>query len=218
MHQIAICCCCQASILQAFALVVLTGDMGLPVHCFHASGLSTDDVATLTARLNSTAATLAKQDAVCVFNLVDECQEFLQARNAAAAEAAAAAAEADELQAAAEGFAAHGSAVAGGSLWHEMQQRLQAEAAAATEAAKELSMGSVAAAVLGSNVLGSNDLWMFDGGLFAEEGWCSSDPIGPSLQIVCGSCNCISNSAMQILALQPGHLSWRTLLQLICSC
>jgi hypothetical protein len=37
-------------------------------------GLSADDVRQLSQQLSDTAALLAQQESVCVFNLVDECQ------------------------------------------------------------------------------------------------------------------------------------------------
>lgn len=98
-------------------------------------------------------------------------QEFLREHNeeAQAAQAAAAAAEA----AAAAGDGADGAGGAGGgqseplSLWHEMQRRQQADEAAALMES-EVSVGGVGLQGPGG-VLGE-DLWMFDGGLFAEEG------------------------------------------------
>lgn len=48
-------------------------------------GLLPDDVTALAASINDSAAAFAKQEAICVFNLVDECQEFLRSRNAEAA-------------------------------------------------------------------------------------------------------------------------------------
>lgn len=88
-------------------------------------------------------------------------QEFLREHNAAAAAAAQAAA------ASASGDGADGQPPGKEpqSLWHEMQQRLQAEAAAVE--ASEASAGPVLQGPGG--VLGP-DLYMFDGGLFAEEG------------------------------------------------
>jgi hypothetical protein len=48
-------------------------------------GLLPEDVTALLASITDSAAAYARQEAICVFNLVDECQEFLRARNAAAA-------------------------------------------------------------------------------------------------------------------------------------
>lgn len=96
-------------------------------------------------------------------------QEFLREHNAAAAETQASAAAA-AASAAAEAAAAAGTGVAGGqraeplSLWHEMQQRQQAEAAARES---EVSVGP---GLQGPGGMLGEDLWMFDGGLFAEEG------------------------------------------------
>ncbi|KAF8070961.1 GCN2 [Scenedesmus sp. PABB004] len=126
-------------------------------------GLGDDDAAALAQQLDAAAAAFAKDEAVCVFNLVDCCQEFLRDHNAAAQEAAEA--EARELEAAAAGDGL-GGAGAGErlSLWHEMQARMQRQAA---ERDAELSLGGPGPG--GTNPLGG-DLWMFDGGLFAEEG------------------------------------------------
>lgn len=92
-------------------------------------------------------------------------QEFLRAHNAAAAEAQASAAAA-AATAEAEAAAAAAGATANGplSLWHEMQQRQQAEAAARES---EVSVGP---GLQGPGGMLGDDLWMFDGGLFAEEG------------------------------------------------
>lgn len=84
-------------------------------------------------------------------------QEFLRAHNAAAAEAQA-------LAAAAAADADAEAAAAASSLWHEMQQRQQAEAAARES---EVSVGP---GLQGPGGILGDDLWMFDGGLFAEEG------------------------------------------------
>ena len=94
-------------------------------------------------------------------------QEYLREHNAAAAQASTAAAEA--VSAAAEAAAAGGVQGDGQrseplSLWHEMQRRQQAEAAA-LEA--EVSVGP---GLQGPGGMLGEDLWMFDGGLFAEEG------------------------------------------------
>lgn len=140
----------------------------LQLRLANTTGLSADDTKQLAHQLNEAAAGFAKQAAVCVFNLVDECQEFLREHNEEAQRAAAAAALAEQQQLEAAAAAAAGEGAAGAqSLWHEMQQRMQQQAAA-REA--ELSIGPGAAGSSpGSNLLGE-DLWMFDGGLFAEEG------------------------------------------------
>jgi hypothetical protein len=51
-------------------------------------GLLPEDVRALSASVADSAAAYAKQEAICVFNLVDECQEFLRSRNAEAAQRA----------------------------------------------------------------------------------------------------------------------------------
>jgi hypothetical protein len=133
------------------------------------TGLAPADVKQLAGQLEEAAADFAKQSTVCVFNLVDLCQDFLRDHNEAAQQAAAAAAleEQQQLEAAAAAAAAAGEGGAGAqSLWHEMQQRMQQQAA---EREAEVLVGPGGAGALSSNVLGA-DLWMFDGGLFAEEG------------------------------------------------
>jgi hypothetical protein len=90
-------------------------------------------------------------------------QEFLRAHNTAAAEARASAAAA-AARAEAEAAAAAAGGVGPLSLWHEMQQRQQAEAAALESEA------SVGPGLQGPGGMLGDDLWMFDGGLFAEEG------------------------------------------------
>lgn len=88
-------------------------------------------------------------------------QEFLRAHNEAAADARAKAlghsTGDSDTDAAAQGPEPL-------SLWHEMQQRQQAEAAA-REA--ELSVGP---GLQGPGGMLGDNLWMFDGGLFADEG------------------------------------------------
>jgi hypothetical protein len=135
------------------------------------TGLPPADAKQLAGQLEEAAAGFAKQKTVCVFNLVDLCQDFLREHNEAAQQAAAAAAveEQQQLEAAAAAAAGEGGAGAQ-SLWHEMQQRMQQQAA---EREAEVSVGPGGAAGLSSNVLGE-DLWMFDGGLFAEEGACEA--------------------------------------------
>lgn len=121
----------------------------------------------LAGQLEEAAAAFAQQSTVCVFNLVDLCQDFLREHNEAAQQAAAAAAlqEQQQLEAAAAAAAAGKDGAGAQSLWHEMQQRMQQQAA---EREAEVSVGGPGGG-LSSNVLGE-DLWMFDGGLFAEEG------------------------------------------------
>lgn len=63
-------------------------------------GLLPEDLEALSAALADSAASYARQDAVCVFNLVDDCQECLRAHNAGAA------ARAEEARVAAEAAAA----------------------------------------------------------------------------------------------------------------
>jgi hypothetical protein len=82
-------------------------------------------------------------------------QEFLREHNADAAAAQQAAA------AAADACGDGSAAGAAPSLWHQMQQRLQAEAAAVEAAERSIGPGLAQ---------GGPDVFMFDGGLFAEEG------------------------------------------------
>jgi hypothetical protein len=140
----------------------------LQLRLANTTGLSLADVKQLAGQLEEAAADFAKQNTVCVFNLVDLCQDFLRDHNEAAQQAAAAAAleEQQQLEAAAAAAAAGEGAADAQSLWHEMQQRMQQQAA---EREAEVSVGAGGAGALSSNVLGE-DLWMFDGGLFAEEG------------------------------------------------
>ena len=49
------------------------------------SGLSTADARGLSKALHASAEAHAREDAVCVFDLVDACQDFLRARNVPAA-------------------------------------------------------------------------------------------------------------------------------------
>jgi hypothetical protein len=136
------------------------------------TGLPPADAKQLAGQLEEAAAGFAKQKTVCVFNLVDLCQDFLREHNEAAQQAAAAAAlaEQQQLEAAAAAAAAGEGGAGAQSLWHEMQQRMQQQAA---EREAEVSVGPGSAGGLSSNVLGE-DLWMFDGGLFAEEGECEA--------------------------------------------
>jgi hypothetical protein len=115
-------------------------------------------------------------------------QEYLREHNAAAAEAQASAAAAAAAAANADVGAGGMTGEAGGkgseplSLWHEMQQRQQAEAAAL---GSEVSLGpglQVPGGVLG------DDLWMFDGGLFAEEGRCRHAGVMASTNHKCTDC------------------------------
>lgn len=91
-------------------------------------------------------------------------QEFLSQHNDAAGDAlasTAAAAASAAAAAAGEGGQRGGEPL---SLWHEMQKRQQAEEAALES---ELSAGP---GLQGPGGIFGEDLWMFDGGLFAEEG------------------------------------------------
>lgn len=129
-------------------------------------GLREDATRLLAQQLQQAAAEFAKESAICVFNLVGLCQEFLLERNDAAREAAAVmAAKQLESEGAAAEDAAQAAANGAQSLWHEMQQRMQQQAA---NMEAELSTGPGISSLSG-NVLGK-DLWMFDGGLFADEG------------------------------------------------
>jgi hypothetical protein len=91
-------------------------------------------------------------------------QEFLTQHNDAAGDAhastAAAAAASEAAAAAAENVQLSEPL----SLWHEMQKRQQAEEAALES---ELSTGP---GLQGPGGIFGEDLWMFDGGLFADEG------------------------------------------------
>lgn len=126
------------------------------------------EVTRLVSDLTRLAATAAEAGDICVFNLIDHCQEALQAPNAAAEAAAAqAAAAAAEAEAAAEGSSPSGrSGSAKQSLWHQMQQREEAAAAAAAAGQGETSLSGVA----WSPVELPQELWALDEGLFAEEG------------------------------------------------
>lgn len=126
-------------------------------------GLSAEDIKLLSRELQDGAAAYARENSVCVFNLVGQCQEFLLERNDVAEAAHSAAQQQLQDAAGAETSAtAAGTDDAAQSLWHEMQLRMQQQAA---EREVEFSVGPG----LSSNLLGE-DLWMFDGGLFAEEG------------------------------------------------
>ncbi|KIZ01806.1 putative serine/threonine-protein kinase GCN2 [Monoraphidium neglectum] len=127
-------------------------------------GLLPEDVRALSASVADSAAAYAKQEAICVFNLVDECQEFLRSRNAEAAR------RAEEERAAADAER-EGEASSSGapqqSLWHAMQQRQQA----ARDAAAQQRGDDLEASFSGVGGGGDEELFGFDGGgLFAEEG------------------------------------------------
>lgn len=136
-------------------------------------GLSTDDSKLLEQQLQDAAGAFALESSVCVFNLVGMCQEFLLEHNDAAKKTAVdldakLQQEQQEQQAAAEAAAGKGcgcSEAEAQSLWHEMQQRMLQQAA---QGDAELSTGA-GIGTLSSNVLGE-DLWMFNAGLFSDEG------------------------------------------------
>jgi hypothetical protein len=114
-----------------------------------------------------------------VFNLVEDCQDFLRDHNAAAQQralAAAAQAAAAAAQAAADGSGAgtgldaSGGSGAGGaaqSLWHQMQQRLADERQQEAQEAARLLEETSASAAMGAI---PEELWVTDEGLFTEEG------------------------------------------------
>lgn len=93
-------------------------------------------------------------------------QEFLTQHNDAAGDAHASTAAAAAASEAAAVAAENGQLSEPLSLWHEMQKRQQAEEAALES---ELSTGP---GLQGPGGIFGEDLWMFDGGLFAEEGGC----------------------------------------------
>lgn len=127
----------------------------------NAVGLLPADVRRLAHAVNESAFRYAKTHSVCVFNLVDECQNVLREENAAAEQRAAAVAAEQSVEAA-------DSAPVAQSLWHAMQQRLQDQV---QEPQDQLSASQPAAAAGGglASLLG-DESWMFDGGLFADEG------------------------------------------------
>ncbi len=137
----------------------------LQLHIRDADGLLLDEARRLTQQLSESAAQHAKQEAVCVFDLVDECQDFLREHNDLAEERAAAA-RLSHMEGGSTGDdvadgdgSGDSSGTAPQSLWHAMQERL-----AAAEAQAEEAQGGALVGLLG------DDAWAFDGGLFADEG------------------------------------------------